>query len=146
MNMNLIEIALEIALEAHRGQTDKAGESYILHPLRLMHKMTSEDEKVTALLHDVIEDFSYTPSKLRDKGIPEQIIEAVLCLTKQSGETYENFILRAKENELAKAVKKADLEDNINILRLNQVSQEDLNRLKKYHNAWHELKNISQGH
>lgn len=137
--MNLIETALKIALDAHKGQTDKAGESYILHPLRLMNKMETDHEKATALLHDVIEDSSYTPEKLKENGIPNQVIEAVLCLTKQENETYNNFIQRAKNNEIAKVVKKADIEDNINILRLVEVDQKDLDRLKKYHDAWNKL-------
>lgn len=137
--MNLIETALDIALEAHRGQTDKAGESYILHPLRLMNKMNSDYERASALLHDVIEDSFYSPEKLKEKGIPPEVIKAVLCLTKNNGESYEEFIIRAKSNKLARAVKKADLEDNINILRLKEVAQKDLDRLKKYHRAWKEI-------
>ena len=124
--MNLIEIALEIALEAHKGQVDKAGECYILHPLRLMSKMNNDFERAVALLHDVIEDSFYSPEKLQERGIPSEVIEAVLCLTKKNSESYEEFIIRAKTNKLARAVKKVDLEDNINILRLKEVSQKDL--------------------
>lgn len=134
--MNLIELALEIALEAHKGQVDKAGECYVLHPLRLMNKMNNDYERVVALLHDVLEDSFYSPEKLQEKGIPTEVIEAVLCLTKKNGESYEKFILRAKSNKLARAVKKVDLEDNINILRLKELTQIDLDRLRKYHNAW----------
>ncbi len=137
--MNLIETALKIALDAHIGQTDKAGEIYILHPLRLMNKMDHDYERAAALLHDVIEDSYYTSEKLKEYGIPDEVIEAVLCLTKNQGETYEEFIERVRQNKLAKAVKKADLEDNINILRLKKLEQKDFDRLKKYHSAWNKL-------
>ncbi len=137
--MDLIETALEIALEAHKGQTDKAGETYILHSLRIMSKMSNDYERATALLHDVIEDSNYSTEKLKEKGIPSKIIDAVLLLTKNKNETYEQFIARVKSNKLAREVKKADIEDNINILRLKAINQKDLERIKKYHSAWNEI-------
>ncbi len=137
--MKLIEKALQLALDAHIGQTDKSGEAYIFHPLRLMAKVKTEEEKAVALLHDVIEDSEHTKESLIKEGIPNVVVDAVLALTKQEGESYESFIARAKENELAKSVKIADLEDNINILRLSELNQKDLERVKKYHSAWQVL-------
>ncbi len=134
--MNLIERALQIALEAHIGQTDKAGEAYILHPLRLMGKMDTDYEKAVALLHDVIEDSPHTAESLTQAGIPAAVIVAVKALTKVKGESYETFIERVKQNKLAKQVKIVDLEDNINVLRLEELDQTDLDRVKKYHLAW----------
>lgn len=134
--MKLIEKALEIALQAHRGQTDKSGEAYILHPLRLMSKMKSDDEKAVALLHDVIEDSDFSDETLLSQGIPEHVVNAVKSLTKIDGESYQEFIERVKFNPLAKKVKIADLEDNINILRLKTLNSDDLQRVKKYHQAW----------
>ncbi len=137
--MNLIETALHIALDAHCGQRDKAGEAYILHPLRLMHNMRSAHEKATALLHDVLEDSPHSRESLLEAGIPIPIVEAVQALTRNRGESYPDFIQRAKANPLARKVKIADIEDNINILRLTSLSSTDLERLKKYHTAWQVL-------
>ena len=134
--MDLTEKCLEIALRAYAGKKDKAGEVYILHPLRLMLKMTTPEERAVALLHDVIEDSDITADQLVHAGIPKQVVEAVLCLTRQSDETYDDFIDRAKQNPLARKVKLADIEDNINLLRLKAVDQKDLERVAKYHGAW----------
>lgn len=144
MSMKLIEKALKIALEAHLGQTDKSGEAYILHPLRLMGKMSTDYERATALLHDVVEDSSHTSESLKQAGIPQAVIEAVTVLTKIIGESYEEFIERVRQNELARSVKLADLEDNINVLRLNELNQTDLERVKKYHSAWKALNRPKQ--
>jgi (p)ppGpp synthase/HD superfamily hydrolase len=143
ITMDLIEKSLEIALRAYKGQKDKAGETYILHPLRIMAKMTSAEEMSVALLHDVIEDSDITAEELLNDGIPDVVVEAVEALTKMQGETYDQFVERVKTNPLAAKVKVADIEDNINILRLHSVDTKDLERVKKYHKAWHALKNTS---
>jgi len=143
MNINLIEKSLEIALDAYSGQTDKAGKTYILHPLRLMAQMETEEEMAVALLHDVIEDSEYTTEDLLNNGIPAGVVEAVQCLTKKPDENYESFIERVLENKLATKIKQADIEDNINILRLQSVNEKDLERVAKYHNAWHKINESS---
>ena len=137
--MNLIEKALAIALKAHTGQVDKAGRAYILHPLRLMMKLEDESDQAAALLHDVIEDTDYTAEALKEEGIPDQIVAAVSALSKNAGEDYEAFVDRAGRNPIARKVKLADLEDNMNILRLETVNDKDLERLRKYHAAWKKL-------
>lgn len=139
--MSLVEKSLAIALDAYKGQVDKAGQPYILHPLRLMAKMETEAEQVVALLHDVVEDSDYTPEDLVEAGIPERLVEAVLQLTKNEGESYEHFVQRASSNDLARKVKIADIEDNINVLRLNTLEDKDLSRVAKYHRAWKMLVN-----
>jgi (p)ppGpp synthase/HD superfamily hydrolase len=141
--MALIEKSLAIALRAHTGITDKAGHAYILHPLRIMAKMTTEIEMSAALLHDVIEDSDITAAELLAEGIPRVVVEAVLCLTKQSGENYHDFVLRAKQNPIARKVKIADIEDNINVLRIANLKEKDLVRIAKYHTAWHFLNDFS---
>ncbi len=134
--MTLIEKSLTIALRAYAGKTDKAGREYIHHPLRLMAKMTTDSEMSVALLHDVIEDSDITAAELLAEGIPRVVVEAVLCLTKQSGEDYQTFVLRTKQNAIARKVKIADIEDNINVLRLFTLTKKDLARVAKYHAAW----------
>ncbi len=137
--MSLIEKSLRIALEAHEGQKDKAGMPYVLHPIRLMQKMDDELEMSAALLHDVLEDSQLTAEHLREKGIPEEVVTTVICLTRKEHEAYEVFIERVSTNDMATRVKRADLEDNINILRLKEVKDRDLQRLRKYHSAWNRL-------
>ena len=134
--MNLIEKSLSIALQAHSGQLDKAGQSYILHPLGIMAKMDTEVEMVVALLHDVLEDSDYTAESLLQAGIPSNIVDAVQCLTKIDGEDYQQFIERVQINSMATKVKKADIEDNLDVLRLDTLNDADLARVRKYHEAW----------
>jgi (p)ppGpp synthase/HD superfamily hydrolase len=138
--MKLIEKSLHIALRAYAGKTDKAGREYILHPLRVMAKMETDLERATALLHDVIEDSDITAEDLLAEGIPSEVVEAVQSLTKRENEEYEDFVARAKKNKIAAKVKIADIEDNIDVLRLTSLDEKDLARIKKYHSAWRFLK------
>jgi len=136
--MDSIETAVQMALNAHEGQTDKSGETYILHPLRLMHNVETEEEKIVALLHDVVEDSDKTFEDLED-DFSDEIISAVKCMTKQEGESYSEFIQRAKQNEIAREVKKADIRDNLDVERLDELEDSDLQRIKKYHRSLKEL-------
>ena len=143
--MDLIERSIEIALEAYTGLKDKAGKTYILHPLRVMNRMQSDEEMAVALLHDVLEDSKLTERDLLDKGIPAYIVDAVRCLTKAPGENYDDFIIRVSKSQLAMKVKIADIEDNINVLRLDVIERDDLNRITKYHRAWKRLHELRIG-
>ena len=134
--MDVIEKSLAIALKAYAGKKDKAGKTYILHPLRIMAKMDTSEEMSVALLHDVIEDSEITAKDLLQEGIPANIVTAVQALTKIEGEDYEQFVDRVLKNKLAAKIKKADIEDNINVLRLTTVTPKDLERIAKYHKAW----------
>lgn len=138
---NLIETAQEIALNAHRAQVDNGGEPYIEHVKRVAAKMDTPTERAVAILHDVLEDSDYTPKDLEDHMIPGNIIAAVITLTKRDGvgETYEEYIKQLAINRLARKVKMADLEDNMNLLRLPELTSTDWKRAKKYHAAWHYL-------
>lgn len=135
-----LEDAISIAAAAHRGQRDKAGAAYLLHPLRLMLRMDSEAAMMAAVLHDVVEDSDWTLDRLRERGFAEEVVEAVACLTHRDGESYEEFVERVKPNALARRVKIADLEDNMNVLRIGRLGEKDLQRLEKYHRAWRVLK------
>jgi (p)ppGpp synthase/HD superfamily hydrolase len=137
--MTLIERAIAIALEAHAGQTDKAGAPYILHPLRLMHRMTAPTAQMAAVLHDVVEDSPWTLEALRAEGFPDGVIEAVDGLTRRDGETYMAFIERAAQHPVARVVKRADLEDNLDVRRLDAVAAKDQERLNRYLRALREL-------
>jgi (p)ppGpp synthase/HD superfamily hydrolase len=128
--------AIAIAAQAHQGQYDKAGTPYILHPLRMMLRMSSETEMIAAILHDVVEDTEWTLDKLRQAGFAEEVVQAVECLTHRDHETYDEFIARVCTNVIASKVKLADLEDNMDMRRLRTLTEKDTERLHKYHRAW----------
>lgn len=133
--MATLERALVIAAEAHQGTTDKGGAPYILHPLRLMHQMTTADEQIVALLHDVVEDSPWTLDALRAEGFSEEIVRAIDCLTRREGESYEGFIARGVSNPIARHVKLADIEDNMDLRRLGEIGMKELERLQRYQRA-----------
>jgi (p)ppGpp synthase/HD superfamily hydrolase len=133
--MSSLEKALSIAAQAHEGQRDKAGAPYILHPLRVMLKMKTEDEMIVAVLHDVIEDSDLTIDLLRQEGFASEILDVLECLTRSDDEEYGKFIERIKRNPLAIKVKIADLEDNLEVARLKEVTAADAERIEKYRQA-----------
>ena len=138
--MSTLERAIEIATEAHKGQLDKSGNDYIGHPLRVMEMGKTDEEKIVGVLHDVVEDTSWTFEALAAEGFSDEIIAALRCVTKTSeNENYDAFIERIKKNPLATAVKINDLTDNMDIRRLPYLSDKDVKRLKKYLKAYKRL-------
>ncbi|HEX8285937.1 MAG TPA: HD domain-containing protein [Pyrinomonadaceae bacterium] len=137
--MATVEDAVSIAARAHRGQKDKAGAPYLLHPLRMMLRMETEAAMMAAVLHDVVEDTEWTLERLREAGFSEEVLEAVDCLTHREGESYQQFVERVRTNRIARQVKIADLEDNMNVRRMNQLGPKELERMEKYHRAWRVL-------
>jgi len=138
-NGMLLEKAISIAVEAHHGQKDRYGKPYILHPLRVMSRVVTEKEKIVAILHDVVEDTSCSFAKLEDEGFPDEIIKAVDALTKREGEEYEQLVERAFNNALARSVKLADLEDNMDLRRVPELKEKDVERFNKYVRAHRKL-------
>ena len=135
----LYDHALRIAIQAHEGQKDKSGREYIMHPIRVAERCKDPRAKIVALLHDTIEDTDVTTDYLRSEGFPEEIISGVLSVTKQGGESYEDFVRRAAKNVIGREVKIADLEDNMDIRRLKEITEDDVARLRKYLRAWQYL-------
>lgn len=140
--MSNLDVAISVAVKAHRGQLDKGGRPYILHPLRLMFRFDAEEEMIVAVLHDVVEDCDVKYEDLERLGFSSVVIEAVRCLTKREGESYEDFISRVSDNELARKVKKEDIIDNLDLKRLSDIGEKDLCRIKKYHRALKVLNDI----
>src|SRR5215212_3273750 len=103
--MPTLEDAIALAVEAHRGQLDKSGQPYILHPLRVMFRCQTDPQRIVAVLHDVIEDTGRTADDLRNLGYSEEILAALDCVTKRPGEPYEAFAERAAANPIARVVK-----------------------------------------
>ena len=148
--MNL-EKAIKIAVVAHTGQVDKGGNPYILHPLRVMLSLNSEEERIVGVLHDVVEDCEgWTWERLREQGCSDEIIEALMSVSKtpeeekqfkemddpdEKMEHYLQFIQRAKTNKIGRNVKAADIRDNLDISRIDDITDSDINRLNRYKKA-----------
>ena len=138
-DLELLEKAIAIAVDAHRGQKDRYDAPYVLHPLRVMARLETVKEKTVAVLHDVIEDTDWTSADLKEEGFPEDVLGALEGVTKREGEAYEDFVKRSAGNPLARRVKIADLEDNMDVRRMPEISGKDLERLQKYLKAWQAL-------
>jgi (p)ppGpp synthase/HD superfamily hydrolase len=133
--------SIALAAEAHVEQLDKSGAPYILHPIRMMLHMSSEAEMIVAILHDVVEDTPWTFDRLRAEGFSEEVMAALDGVTRRPEETYGEFVARAKTNPIARRVKIADLEDNMDLKRLGEsLSEHAVDRLKRYHKAWQFLR------
>ncbi|TQR33948.1 HD domain-containing protein [Brevibacillus brevis] len=140
--MSTLEKAIVIATQAHAGQVDKGGNPYILHPLRIMLKMSTVETMILAVLHDVLEDTDVTVEELRNEGFSEEIIAAVIALTRNDDETYMEFVGRTKQNPIARLVKLGDLEDNSDLSRIPEPTEKDYERLLRYKRAIKELLSI----
>jgi (p)ppGpp synthase/HD superfamily hydrolase len=135
----MISKANKIIQEAFKHKVDKGGEPYVYHLNRVARRFEGTNNIVISLLHDLLEDCpEWSEQKLRLE-FPEKIVDAVVCLTKIKGESYLDYLNRVKSNEMALRVKISDLEDNMDIKRLNILTDKDCERLKKYHKAWIEL-------
>ena len=136
-----IERAIQIAVAAHAGIKDKGGKPYILHPIKVMMRVETEEEQIVAILHDVVEDTDWTFDALRNEGFSETVIEALETVTRQSeDEDYEDFIKRSLRNDIGRKVKIADLLENLDVNRIGELSEKDIKRINKYKKALQTLK------
>ncbi len=134
--MSTLERAIVIAASGHAGAVDKGGAPYILHPLRMMLNLTSTDERIVAVLHDVCEDCEgWTLDRLRQEGFADHIIAALDSVTKRDGEDYEAFARRAAAHPIGRRVKLADLADNCDLSRISSPTEKDYQRIEKYRRA-----------
>lgn len=140
----LLANAIALASEKHKGQFDKGGMPYILHPLKVMHYLKSDDMELMAMavLHDVVEDTDVTFQDLRELGMSERVIVGVKALTKMPGQTPEEYLAGIKANPDAVKVKLADLRHNMDARRLKGVTEKDRARLDKYAKMFWELKDL----
>ena len=144
--MNL-QRAIEIAVSAHREQTDKAGAPYLLHPLRVMLSLDTDEERIVGVLHDVVEDGpGWTFERLEEEGFSPAVLDALRLVTKRpedegdSETVYVAFVRRAKGNKIARRVKTADILDNLNASRLSALTEKDMRRMNRYLTALRELR------
>jgi len=143
----MLEVAIEFAIMAHSGQRDLVGEPYVLHPLRVMLQMPDPESKIVAVLHDVLEDGDFTRERLLQAGIGERLVAIVEMLTRRPDEKYPEYIERVAAHGWARAVKLADLNDNLDPNRIHALYQSEKHsrrsierRLAKYLKAWSALK------
>lgn len=137
----LLEKAYKLCLEKHAGQTDKVGKPYFMHPFRVAERCDTMEQKIVALLHDTIEDTDVTPEFLIAEGYPQEIVDGILAVTRRDDEDYYEFIKRASENSIGKVVKIHDLEDNMDIRRLESIDDRMKERLNRYIRSYRFLLN-----
>lgn len=138
-SMGTLTEAIDIAVAAHRGQKRRGGTPYILHPMRVMFRQKCEEAMIVAVLHDVVEDTEVTICDLEQAGFSSQILKAIELLTHEDEVPYSDYVKLIALNELARSVKVADLEDNMNVRELPELEEKDLERMVKYHKAWIDL-------
>ncbi len=128
----MLEKAMILAATAHMGQLDKGGNPYILHPVRVMLRCNTLEEKIVAMLHDTLEDSDLTADDLVKEGFSKEIVEAVVTLTRKTEENYMEHIQKVSKNPLATTVKLSDLADNMDLNRLPGLTPKDFQRLERY--------------
>lgn len=137
----LLGKCIEFMVTAHTGQFDRGGMPYCLHPLKVMHYLKTDDVelKCIAVLHDTIEDSEFSFSDLYNLGCNDNIVNAVMCLTKYKGQTYDEYKQAVCSNVRAMRVKLCDLRHNSDIRRLKGLRQKDIDRLAKYNQFYTEI-------
>lgn len=128
----MVDRAIAIAHQAHAQQVDKAGKPYIDHPLRVMNKMQTWQEKIVAVLHDAVEDSDLTLADLDQAGFAPEVVAAIAAITRNKGEDYEIYLQRVLGNAIALKVKIADMTDNMDMSRISHPTEKDWQRLAKY--------------
>jgi (p)ppGpp synthase/HD superfamily hydrolase len=132
-----IEDAIALAARAHRGQQypSPEREPYIFHPLRVMLRSNGTVDQMAAVLHDVVEDTDVSVDELLAEGYPTEVAVAVECLTRRSGEAYEDYIDRLAANDVARRVKIADLDENLANNRRSPNNPGNAERIERYTSA-----------
>ena len=128
--------AIAIAATAHQDQLYKNDTPCILHPIRMMLEMDSEEQMIATILHDLIEDTDWTLDQLRAEDFSDRIIDLVDLLSRRETESYAEFIERIRTDSVAVKIKLADLKDNMDLTRLPEITEKDISRLKRSHHHW----------
>lgn len=136
------DLALKIAYKSFEGKTDLAGKPYYEHLKRVSANVPDYGQgelKIIALLHDILEDCPFWNEKSLRIFFSDKIVDTIIILTKLKSESYEQYIERILKDGWACEVKKADLEDNMNLTRLSEITEKDIERIKKYHKAYNKI-------
>ena len=131
----MTKLAINLLFEAHKDQKDKSGLPYIFHPFHVAEQMDDEDSTIVALLHDLLEDTSYTVEDLKKIGFNNKVCDAIILMTHDDNVKYLDYVKKIKNNEIARKVKIADLKHNSDLTRLDIITEYDLERKAKYAKA-----------
>ena len=135
VDLPVFERALVLASIYHAGAIDKGGNHYILHPMAVALSLDTDEERITAILHDIVEDTVITFKNLAELGFSDKVVKAIESVTRRENESYMDFIRRCKCNEIGRKVKLKDIENNLDISRIPNPTEKDLDRLNKYKKA-----------
>lgn len=136
--MTKLETALHLAVKWHTNLYSARGRPYVLHCIRVMEQMDTEELQIIALLHDILEDTD-CPVELLEKHFSVRVVDTIKLLTRRREEQYESYVRRLARDSRARTVKLADLEDNMRIVRLNEFGKKERKRLHLYWRAYHYL-------
>lgn len=139
---HLLETAIRMAAKVHRGQVDRFGKPYVLHVMRVMMSGEDFDEQVLGALHDVLERSALTEDDILKKGFSPRVVKALKQITRIPEETYEQYIDRVVQDNLAIRVKLHDLADKMDLLHVEQLDPADLKRYNKQLAAYHRMKKL----
>lgn len=139
---HLLETAIRLAAKVHRGQTDRFGKPYVLHVMRVMMRGHDMDEQILGALHDVLERSQLTAEEIGKKGFSPRVVKALQHITRVPEETYEQYIDRVVQDNLAIRVKLHDLADKMDLLHVEQLDPADLKRYNKQLAAYHRMKKL----
>lgn len=129
-----VDLARDICVYAHSGQTDKAGNPYHYHPENVSERVETPDEKITALLHDVLEDTDF-PLSVLEALFGKDVADALKLLNHDKSVPYGDYIVELSGNDIARSVKIADLKHNMDMSRIPNPAEKDFIRLEKYKKA-----------
>ncbi len=131
----LTKKAMKLCFDKHKGQSDRCGMPYPFHPFHVAESMTDEPSVCVALLHDIVEDTDVTFEDLKTMGFPDEVVAAVALMTHDKSVPYLDYVRKIRENDLARRVKIADLTHNLDLTRLDRITEKDLKRAEKYRSA-----------
>lgn len=129
---SLLQTAVDLAISRHKGQTDKAGKPYIFHPLYVMNQMKTMRGKIVAVMHDIIEDTETTLEELKEIGFDDLTLDAIDALSRRKGESKDETLKRTLKNKIAIKVKIEDIKHNMDLSRLKEITQKDIERNNQY--------------
>lgn len=141
-HLHLLETAIRLAAKVHRGQVDRSGKPYVLHVMRVMMRGHDLEEQILGALHDVLERSELTVDEIAKKGFPARVLKALQHITRDPAESYEQYIDRVVQDNLAIRVKLHDLADKMDLLLVEQLDPADLKRYNKQLTAYHRMKKL----
>lgn len=128
----LTKKALRLSFAAHKDAKDKSNIPYVYHPYAVAERMTDEISTAVALLHDVVEDTEITLEDLKKDGYPKEVTDALALMTHAPNVPYFDYIKKLSESDVARRVKISDLKHNMDLSRMESITDRDIARREKY--------------